>query len=269
MGQAVAIAIAVIAFIVGIAAGNPIVGLFGAIVVGGMAWLAFAWKPSADSQSQETPGDNADHSNNQKPHRVFSINDNEYHQPKAFGYLSVKTAHDLAVPTLKAWLNDATTDKKLFALIKARPATLELQLVAVLVAVHYTYVNAILKVPQDVLAEIRDGIAQGINTLTDGHQIAESIAHILQSSIANYVQALNQEIANPPEPGTWQPDCGSTSLTFTVLLGELYKSDDEYNNLVQQPTFVLDDMFLQHLVADAWVNLMNGLQKNLHLKFVS
>ena len=62
MGQAVAIAIAVIVFIVGTAGGNPIVGLFGAIVIGGMAWLAFVWKPSTNSQSQETSRNNADHS---------------------------------------------------------------------------------------------------------------------------------------------------------------------------------------------------------------
>ena len=65
MGQAVAIAIAVIVFIVGTAGGNPIVGLIGAIVIGGMAWLAFAWKPSTNSQSQETSGNSADHSTGQ------------------------------------------------------------------------------------------------------------------------------------------------------------------------------------------------------------
>ena len=269
MGHWGAIAVGLVAGLVGTVGGGAGMGLLAAILIGGMAWFAFAWNPTANSQARQPPPDTISNSNHEKPNRVFSINNVEYHQPKEFGYVSVKAAHDLAVATRKSWLADINPDNKLFTFLMARPSGLDLQLTAMFIAVHYLYATSILKVPQDVLTDIRSGISEAISSLVNSHQIAESVGDYLQSSIANYSQALLQEIANKPDPQALSSDCGSTSLTFIVLLGELYKDNNEYLSLVQQPAFFFDDHLLQELVADAWSNQFGFLQKNLRLRFIA
>ena len=200
-------------------------------------------------------------------HRVFSIKDREYHKPKAFGFFAVKTAHELATGMTSDWLSDENCKKKLFAFIKQRPSVLQLQLIALLVATHYVYAANILRVPQDVLSDVREGIADGINALMN-NKATSDFSNMMQVSIANYVQAIGQEMANPlAESGTVSPHVDSPSVTLSVLMAKSY-DPEAYDKIAQDPGFFLEEMFLNHLVADAWVNLMTGLQEGAQLKFV-
>jgi hypothetical protein len=200
-------------------------------------------------------------------HRVFSIQDREHHKPKAFGFFAVKTAHELATGMITDWLGDENCKKKLFAFIKQRPSVLQLQLIALMVAVHYVYAANMLRVPQDVLSEVRDGIADGINALMN-NKATSDFSNMMQVSIANYVREIVQEIANPPaEPGTVSPHVDAPSVTFSVLIAKSY-DPEAYDKIVQAPEFSLEEMFLHHLVADAWVSLMTRLQNGAQLKFV-
>ena len=75
MGQGIAIAIAIIAGIIGAMGSGAGGALIGVVFVGGLAWMAFAWKPSTGNRIQNTPEGNADHS-----HALQSIATPSTHQ---------------------------------------------------------------------------------------------------------------------------------------------------------------------------------------------
>lgn len=202
-----------------------------------------------------------------KNSRVFSIRDSELHKPKSFGFYSVKTAHELATAMTGELLNDENCKKKLFAFIKRRPSVLQLQLVALFVAVHDLHAVCILEVPQDVRSEMREGIADGINALMSG-KATEDFAYMMNASISYYAKAISTEIASSPkDPAIVTSEVDSPSTTFLQLIAKSYDTN-EFNEILQAPDSFLEVMLLNHAVADAWVNLMTGLQKNALVKFI-
>ena len=201
------------------------------------------------------------------PKRGFVFgHERQYVDPKEYGYHSVQFALKEATAAYTSLDGTKALSSEIRGRFKAYVRPIHMIFMCIGAATYFAYASYVLRVPQDVLDEVIDGLKLGLSDLTDQNGRLEStVVNHLLSTIDMFAKVILVELSSPRDhqPGVFRPNAGPTATAALTLVARYY---GEGKPLEISAT---DGLVLQHIFADGWVTLMRLLKDEMRLEYVA
>ena len=277
MGNAVAGAIGMGAFLMGWSIGGPVAALLFGAFMGGMSWVAFGWDSTGKKSVQLAASPPPTNSNAVAPPSLGNFflrsSGNEAISPSQYGYWSVRWSADNASGVIEDMFRKNPNTHATFArCFQENEFPAHMQFMALHTAAYWAYATFVLGVSAEVVEKMKTGLEDGLKDLLTpkGEPYSKDLLELFKASFSQYYKSMQTDFTSDADPRAFNPDVNELAKCALGIFSKLYpKLNKSGTDELADAQLVIERMSFCHMVADLPMDLFKALKENLGLGFVA